>query len=125
MTVSPAVIAGFRCAPLTSARTWISRNSAKTWTSPIPARPMRGRVGGPKPAPLPVACAPTAAHAGIDQAVASGRDRAHGVHLVVRQPSASTDSLKLLASGRATMAVVDIHDLGLARERGEDLVGVG
>ena len=37
----------------------------------------------------------------------------------------STDSLKLLATGRADMAVVDIHDLGLARERGEDLVGVG
>jgi len=31
----------------------------------------------------------------------------------------------LLASGRADMAVADIHDLGLARERGDDLVGVG
>ena len=27
--------------------------------------------------------------------------------------------------GRADLAVVDIHDLGLARERGSDLVGVG
>jgi putative hydroxymethylpyrimidine transport system substrate-binding protein len=43
----------------------------------------------------------------------------------VRVPSSSTDSLKLLAAGRADMAVVDIHDLGLARERGADLVGVG
>ena len=40
-------------------------------------------------------------------------------------PAASTDSLKLLAAGRADMAVVDIHDLGLARERGQDVVGVG
>ena len=40
-------------------------------------------------------------------------------------PSASTDSLKLLAAGRADLAIVDIHDLGLARERGRDLVGVG
>jgi NitT/TauT family transport system substrate-binding protein/putative hydroxymethylpyrimidine transport system substrate-binding protein len=40
-------------------------------------------------------------------------------------PSASTDSLKLLAAGRADMSVVDIHDLGLARERGSDIVGVG
>ena len=40
-------------------------------------------------------------------------------------PAASTDSLKLLAAGRADLAVVDIHDLALARERGQDLVGVG
>ncbi|MEA2418018.1 MAG: putative hydroxymethylpyrimidine transport system substrate-binding protein [Thermoleophilaceae bacterium] len=39
-------------------------------------------------------------------------------------PGSSTDSLKLLASRRVDMAVVDIHDLGLARERGEDIVGV-
>jgi NitT/TauT family transport system substrate-binding protein/putative hydroxymethylpyrimidine transport system substrate-binding protein len=45
--------------------------------------------------------------------------------LLVRVPSSSTDSLKLLATGRADMAVVDIHDLGLARERGADIVGVG
>jgi NitT/TauT family transport system substrate-binding protein/putative hydroxymethylpyrimidine transport system substrate-binding protein len=40
-------------------------------------------------------------------------------------PAASTDSLKLLAAGRADMSVVDIHDLGLAREAGSDVVGVG
>lgn len=45
--------------------------------------------------------------------------------LRVRVPSSSSDSLKLLATGRADMAVVDIHDLGLARERGADIVGVG
>lgn len=45
--------------------------------------------------------------------------------LQVRVPSSSTDSFKLLATGRADMAVVDIHDLGLARERGADIVGVG
>ena len=68
---------------------------------------------------------PNAAHAGIYEAVAHGRDRAHGVRLTIRQPTASSDSLKLLAVGRADLAVADIHDLGLARERGEDLVGVG
>ena len=46
-------------------------------------------------------------------------------NISVRVPSASTDSLKLLAAGRADMSVVDIHDLGLARERGADIVGVG
>jgi putative hydroxymethylpyrimidine transport system substrate-binding protein len=60
---------------------------------------------------------PNAVHAGIYAA--------EGERLRVRVPSSSTDSLKLLAAGRADMAVVDIHDLGLARERGEDVVGVG
>jgi NitT/TauT family transport system substrate-binding protein/putative hydroxymethylpyrimidine transport system substrate-binding protein len=59
---------------------------------------------------------PNAAHSGIYAA---------GDHLRVRVPSGSTDSLKLLAGGRADLSVVDIHDLGLARERGEDVVGVG
>jgi NitT/TauT family transport system substrate-binding protein/putative hydroxymethylpyrimidine transport system substrate-binding protein len=57
---------------------------------------------------------PNAVHAGI-----------YAANLAVRVPSSSTDSLKLLASGRTELAVVDIHDLGLARERGADVVGVG
>ncbi|HEX2413574.1 MAG TPA: ABC transporter substrate-binding protein [Thermoleophilaceae bacterium] len=65
---------------------------------------------------------PNAVHAGI---YAAQREEPGGVELDVRVPGASTDSLKLLAAGRADMAVVDIHDLGLARERGRDVVGVG
>jgi NitT/TauT family transport system substrate-binding protein/putative hydroxymethylpyrimidine transport system substrate-binding protein len=57
---------------------------------------------------------PNAVHAGI-----------YAAHLGVRVPGSSTDSLKLLASRRTDLAVVDIHDLGLARERGADIVGVG
>jgi NitT/TauT family transport system substrate-binding protein/putative hydroxymethylpyrimidine transport system substrate-binding protein len=57
--------------------------------------------------------------------VQKGFDRKHGVRLVIRQPTASTDSLKLLAAGRADLAVVDIHDLGIAAEKGADIVGVG
>ncbi len=57
---------------------------------------------------------PNAVHAGIYQ---SG--------LRIRVPGQSTDSLKLLAAGRADMSVVDIHDLGLARQAGSDIVGVG
>ena len=68
---------------------------------------------------------PNPVHAGIYSAVAERADRARGVALRVRAPSATTDSLKLLTSRRADLAVVDIQDLGLARERGEDLVGVG
>jgi putative hydroxymethylpyrimidine transport system substrate-binding protein len=68
---------------------------------------------------------PGAVHSGIYAAQRLELDRREGVDLEVRVPSASTDSLKLLAAGRADMAVVDIHDLGLARERGRDIVGVG
>jgi putative hydroxymethylpyrimidine transport system substrate-binding protein len=68
---------------------------------------------------------PNAVHAGIYTAIRDGADERHGVDLRVRVPAASTDSIKLLAAGRADLAVVDIHDLALARERGQDLVGVG
>jgi putative hydroxymethylpyrimidine transport system substrate-binding protein len=84
-----------------------------------------GDAGGPRPVTIVLDFTPNAAHAGIYAAVAKHRDRAHGVEISIRQPTATSDSLKLLAVGRADMAVADIHDLGLARERGEDLVGVG
>jgi NitT/TauT family transport system substrate-binding protein/putative hydroxymethylpyrimidine transport system substrate-binding protein len=78
-----------------------------------------------RPVTLVLDFTPNAAHAGIYAAVAGHRDSDHGVKLTIRQPTASSDSLKLLSVGRADLAVADIHDLGLARERGEDLVGVG
>jgi putative hydroxymethylpyrimidine transport system substrate-binding protein len=68
---------------------------------------------------------PNPVHAGVYAALREDLDARHGLDLRVRVPSASTDSLKLLAADRADLAVVDIHDLGLARERGSDLVGVG
>jgi putative hydroxymethylpyrimidine transport system substrate-binding protein len=67
---------------------------------------------------------PNAVHTGIYMAVARGYDSALGVHLKVRAPTDSTDAVKLLVSGTADLAVMDIHDLALARERGRDLVGV-
>jgi NitT/TauT family transport system substrate-binding protein/putative hydroxymethylpyrimidine transport system substrate-binding protein len=84
-----------------------------------------GSSGHTRPVTLVLDFTPNAAHAGIYAAVARHRDRDHGVRLTVRQPTASSDSLKLLSVGRADLAVADIHDLALARERGEDLVGVG
>jgi len=57
---------------------------------------------------------PNAVHAGI-----------YGTFRKPIVPASSTDSLKLLLANRVDMSVVDIHDLGLARERGEDVVGVG
>jgi len=80
---------------------------------------------GARPVTIVLDFTPNAAHAGVYSAVAAGRDRARGIRLVVRQPTATSDSLKLLGAGRADIAVADIHDLAIARERGEDLVGVG
>jgi putative hydroxymethylpyrimidine transport system substrate-binding protein len=78
-----------------------------------------GGGGDHEPVTLALDFQPNAVHAGVYAAV---RD---GANLRVRVPSSSTDSLKLLAAHRADVSVVDIHDLGLARQRGEDLVGIG
>jgi NitT/TauT family transport system substrate-binding protein/putative hydroxymethylpyrimidine transport system substrate-binding protein len=67
---------------------------------------------------------PNAVHAPIYMAVLTGYDRQHRLRLRIRPPGSSPDSLKLLASGRADLAVLDIHDLGLARERGADVAAV-
>ncbi|MDQ3435681.1 MAG: ABC transporter substrate-binding protein, partial [Actinomycetota bacterium] len=80
---------------------------------------------GSRPVTLALDFQPNAVHAGVYTATAEGLDRERGLALTVRAPSASTDSLKLLAAGRADLAIVDIHDLGLAREGGADVVGVG
>src|SRR3954451_13177121 len=66
---------------------------------------------------------PNAVHAPIYAAVRRGFDRENGVRLRIQPPGSAPDALKLVASGRADMAVLDIHDLGLARERGQDFVG--
>jgi ABC-type nitrate/sulfonate/bicarbonate transport system substrate-binding protein len=67
---------------------------------------------------------PNAVHAGIFLAVARDYDGAEGVDVRVRAPSASTDAVRLLESGRAKLAILDISDLALAHERGADIVGV-
>ncbi len=67
---------------------------------------------------------PNGVHAGIYMAVDRGFDEAEGVELDVRRPGTSTDALKLLRAGRAQAAILDIHDLGLAIERGAEVVGV-
>src|SRR5205814_825994 len=132
MASIPAVIAGLKCAPETTASVCTSMNSTNTCTSPITEKSMNGCcpfTGGGSAGPRRVTVAldftPNGVHAGIYTAVQKGFDRKHGVRLVIRQPSASTDSLKMLAAGRADLAIVDIHDLGLASEKGADIVGVG
>jgi putative hydroxymethylpyrimidine transport system substrate-binding protein len=68
--------------------------------------------------------APNAVHAGIYLALQRGYDDAEGVHLDVNPPGSSTDGVKALLSGQADLAIVDIHDLAIARAKGRDVVGV-
>jgi len=67
---------------------------------------------------------PNGVHGGIYNATTGSIDRDEGLLIDLRTPGSSTDSVKLLAAGRTDFAVLDIHDLGLAREKGADLVGV-
>ena len=67
---------------------------------------------------------PNAVHAGIYSALARHYVRNVGLNLHVVAPTASTDSIKLLETGRVDFAILDIHDLAIARERGQDIVGV-
>jgi NitT/TauT family transport system substrate-binding protein/putative hydroxymethylpyrimidine transport system substrate-binding protein len=67
---------------------------------------------------------PNAVHAPIYTARREGLDEAEDVRIAIRAPGSAPDALKLVASGRADIGVLDIHDLGLAVEKGSDLVGV-
>ena len=80
--------------------------------------------GAPREATLVLDFQPNAVHAGIYAALAEDEYADAGVELDVREPSASTDAPKLLEAGRAQFAILDIHDLGLARERGFEVVGI-
>jgi putative hydroxymethylpyrimidine transport system substrate-binding protein len=80
--------------------------------------------GASKEATLVLDFQPNAVHTGIYTALADGGFEERGVELEVREPSSSTDAPKLLEAGRTQFAILDIHDLGLARERGLNPVGV-
>lgn len=67
---------------------------------------------------------PNPAHAGILTALSRGLDRANGVNVKLRVPASSADGVRLLLSGKADFAVLDIHDLALAQQQGRRLVGV-
>lgn len=82
------------------------------------------RAGGSDPATLVLDFRPNAVHAGIELAADRDFDEAEGVALSVQPPSSSADAVKLLVSGRADLAVLDLHDLALARSKGRDLVAV-
>ncbi|HEY1853530.1 MAG TPA: ABC transporter substrate-binding protein [Solirubrobacterales bacterium] len=80
--------------------------------------------GAPIGATVVLDFTPNAVHAGIFAARAQGFYKDAGVDLHVQVPGESTDAPKLLAAGRTEFAILDITDLGIAREKGLRLVGV-
>jgi putative hydroxymethylpyrimidine transport system substrate-binding protein len=80
--------------------------------------------GAPKGATLVLDFQPNAVHSGIYAAQAKGFFRDEGIDLKIQEPSSTADSAKLLETGRADFAVMDINDFGIARERGLDLVAI-
>src|ERR1700749_1201456 len=80
--------------------------------------------GAPKGATLVLDFTPNAVHSGIYAALANGFYSDAGVDLKVQPPGESTDAPKLLGAGKVEFAILDIHDLGIAREKGIPLVGV-
>jgi len=79
--------------------------------------------GAPRGVALVLDFVPNAVHSGIYAAQREGYYRAADIDLTIRQPGESSDAPKLLAAGRVDFAILDIHDLGIARERGLDVVG--
>jgi len=67
---------------------------------------------------------PGAVDAGIYLAVERGFDEAEGVTLRIRPPTTEAPALRSLLDGGAQFAILDIHDLALARQHGRDVVGV-
>jgi putative hydroxymethylpyrimidine transport system substrate-binding protein len=83
-----------------------------------------GDADEPQSATLMLDSKPNAVQAGIYMGQREGVYRKAGVDLTIEPLGRSTDAPKLLAAGRTDFAVLDIHDLGIARGRGLDLVGV-
>ena len=67
---------------------------------------------------------PNPVQAPVFMAARDGDDRRRGIRLRIRDPGQGPDGVQLVASGRAQLALLDIHDLALAREKGADVVAV-
>jgi len=67
---------------------------------------------------------PNPVQAPVFMAVRERADREHGIDLEILDPGQGPNGVKLVASRRAELALLDIHDLALAREAGADIVAV-
>jgi putative hydroxymethylpyrimidine transport system substrate-binding protein len=80
--------------------------------------------GAPKGATIVLDFTPNPVHSGIYAAQAEGFYERAGIDLHIQVPGESTDAPKLLAAGRTDFAILDITDLGIADEKGLELVGL-
>jgi NitT/TauT family transport system substrate-binding protein/putative hydroxymethylpyrimidine transport system substrate-binding protein len=80
--------------------------------------------GAPKGATVVLDFTPNAVHTGIYAARSEGFYKDAGIDLQVQVPGESTDAPKLLVAGRTDFALLDITDLGIAAEKGLELVGL-
>jgi NitT/TauT family transport system substrate-binding protein/putative hydroxymethylpyrimidine transport system substrate-binding protein len=83
-----------------------------------------GSGDAPRPVDLALDFTPNPVHAPVFAAARTGADRDNGVRLRIREPGEGPNALKLVASGRALLGLLDIHDLAIAREQGVDVVAV-
>ena len=86
----------------------------------LPAILLAGCGGGEattKPVTVALDFTPNPVHAPIFAA----EDR---VPLEIKPPGSGPDSLKLVATGKVDLGVLDIHDLAIAREAGVDVIAV-
>jgi putative hydroxymethylpyrimidine transport system substrate-binding protein len=79
---------------------------------------------GPRPVELALDFTPNPVHAPVFAAARTGADRENGIRLRIREPGEGPNALKLVASGRALLGLLDIHDLAIARAEGVDVVAV-
>jgi putative hydroxymethylpyrimidine transport system substrate-binding protein len=79
----------------------------------------------PEGATLVLDFQPNAVHSGIYAAQHEGFFEEEGIELTILEPSSTRDAPSLLEAGRADLAVMDINDFGIARERGADLRELG
>lgn len=80
--------------------------------------------GAPLGATVVLDFQPNAVHAPLYAAQAGDLFAEQGVEVEIREPSSTADGAKLLEAGRADLAVLDVNDLGIARQRGLDVVAV-
>jgi putative hydroxymethylpyrimidine transport system substrate-binding protein len=81
-----------------------------------------GASSGPPAVVVALDFTPNPVHAPIYMAA---REPSHGVRLQIRKPGSGPDSLKLVASGKVDLGVLDIQDLAIAQTQGVGVVAVG
>jgi NitT/TauT family transport system substrate-binding protein/putative hydroxymethylpyrimidine transport system substrate-binding protein len=81
-----------------------------------------GSSSGPPTVVVALDFTPNPVHAPIYMAA---REPSHGVRLQIRKPGSGPDSLKLVASGKVDLGVLDIQDLAIAADQGVGVVAVG